>query len=163
MRVCTIAWWPKQIPAGTQTDAITSMMDILPTFVALAGGTVPEDRRIDGYNIWPLLAGEDEAKSPYDVFYYFRGLNLQAVRSGAWKLRLDQGELYDLEADIGEATNVAGDHPDVIRRLRGLAAKMAGDLGVKDIGPGCRPLGKVENARPLIDHDGRIREGFEGS
>ncbi len=50
---------------------------------------------------------------------------------------------------------------DVVRRLRGLAEKMEDDLGLNGIGPGCRPLGKVENAKPLIDHDGNIRDGFE--
>ena len=113
------------------------------------------------FDIWPLLAGQANAKSPYDVFYYFRGLNLQAVRSGPWKLRLAEGELYNLDSDIGEQNNVATDHLDVVSRLRELAKKMDGDLGNKDIGPGCRPLGRVKDAQPLIDHDGRVREGFE--
>ncbi len=161
MRVPTIAWWPGQIPAGTETDAVTSMMDVLPTFVKLAGGEVPKDRRLDGFDIWPLLAGQSGAKSPYDVFYFYRGLNLQAVRNGPWKLRLAKGELCNLQSDIGEKTNVADEHPEVVRRLRSLAKQMEGDLGLKDIGPGCRPLGRVKDAKPLIDHDGQIRDGFE--
>ena len=62
MRVPTIAWWPGKIPAGTACDAITGMFDILPTFVALAGGKLPADRKIDGADIWPLLAGQANAK-----------------------------------------------------------------------------------------------------
>ncbi len=116
MREPTIAWWPGQVPAGTETGAITSMMDVLPTFVKLAGGAVPTDRRLDGHDIWPLLAGTEGAKSPYEVFYYYRGLNLEAVRTGPWKLRLKDGELYNLETDIAEATNVAENNPDVVRR-----------------------------------------------
>src|SRR3954468_16408473 len=57
IRVCGIAWWPGKIPAGTGTDEIATMMDILPTFVKLAGGEPPSDRKIDGHDIWPLLAG----------------------------------------------------------------------------------------------------------
>ena len=160
MRECTIAWWPGQIPAGAQTDAITSMMDILPTFVTLAGGQIPADRPIDGHNIWPLLAGEQGAESPYDAFYYFRGLSLQAVRSGPWKLHVQSGALYNLDSDISESTDVAADHADVVARLRGLAEAMDADLGIDGLGPGCRPLGRVADAEPLIDHDGNIRAGF---
>ena len=161
MRVPTIAWWPGKIPPGTETDAITSMMDILPTFTNLAGGKVPTDRKLDGYDIWPLLTGDKDAKSSYEAFYYFRGFNLQAVRSGDWKLLLAKGELYNLKDDISEASNVAQRNPDVVARLRSFANKMDADLGVKDLGPGCRQLGRVENAQPLIAQDGTVRPGFE--
>ena len=122
---------------------------------------MPSDRKLDGHDIWPLLAGQDQAESPYDAFYYFRGLELQAVRSGPWKLRLKERELYHLADDIGESANVADRHPEVVQRLQGLAEKMDSDLGVNGIGPGCRPLGKVSHAQPLIDHEGRVRDGFE--
>jgi arylsulfatase A len=157
MREPTIAWWPGKIPAGTETDAVTSMMDILPTFVKLAGGSLPPDRTLDGGDIWPILTGEPGAKSPYDVFYYYRGLNLQAVRSGPWKLHLAKTDLYNLETDIGETTNVTAANPEVVQRLRNLANKMKDDLGVEGIGPDCRPLGKVPNAQPIISHDGTFR------
>ncbi|MBX7209118.1 MAG: sulfatase [Verrucomicrobiaceae bacterium] len=87
MRVPTIAWWPGHIAAGTQTDEITSMMDVLPTFASLAGAKLPENR-IDGANLWPLLSSKGDAKGPHDVFYYYRGFKLEAVRSGPWKLQL---------------------------------------------------------------------------
>jgi arylsulfatase A len=161
MREPTIAWWPGRIPAGTETDAVTGMMDILPTFVRLAGGSPPADRKLDGGDIWPLLAGKPGAVSPHETFYYFRGLKLEAVRNGPWKLRLQKKELYNLKNDIGESKNVAGEHPDVVKKLQGLAEKMDADLGRDGIGPGCRPLGRVEVAKPLIDHDGKVREGFE--
>ncbi|MEO8499198.1 MAG: sulfatase, partial [Planctomycetota bacterium] len=138
MREPTIAWWPKHIPAGTETAAVTSMMDVLPTFVNLAGGSVPIDRKIDGGDIWPILAGDANAKSPHETFYYFRGLNLQAVRHGPWKLHLAKGDLYNLESDIGESQDVAKEHPEVVARLNGLADETKADLGTTDIGPGCR-------------------------
>ena len=161
MREPTIAWWPERIPAGTATDAVTSMMDILPTFVKLAGGEVPTDRKLDGGDIWPLLAGEEGAKSPHETFYYYRGLKLQAIRNGPWKLHLAGGQLYHLESDIAESRDVAGDNADVVARLRALAEATDRDLGRDGKGPGCRPLGKAENPRPLIDHDGKTRPGFE--
>ncbi|MFT5092549.1 MAG: hypothetical protein ACI93T_001369, partial [Porticoccaceae bacterium] len=161
MRVPTIAWWPKKIPAGTASDEIVSTMDILPTLTNLAGGKAPPDRKLDGHDIWPILSGSNDAKSQYEAFYFFRGFNLQCVRSGDWKLHLANGELYNLKDDISEADNVAKAHPEVVAKLRAFAAVQEDDLGTKDIGPGCRPLGKVENPQPLIGHDGKVRSGFE--
>jgi arylsulfatase A len=161
VRVCTIAWWPGQVPAGTSTSEITTMMDILPTFAALAGAQVPANRKLDGSNLWPVIAGRPGAKSPHDTFHYYRGFKLEAVRQGPWKLHLANGELYNLDADIGEASNVAAAHPDVVAKLRAVADGMKDDLGLDGIGPGCRPLGKVDNPQPLIHADGTIRAGFE--
>jgi arylsulfatase A len=163
MREPTIAWWPGKVPAGTSSDAVTGMIDILPTLVKLAGGEVPADRKLDGGDIWPILAGQPEAKSPHDVYYYYRGLNLQAVRSGDWKLHLEKEELYNLKDDIGESTNVARQHPEVVKELRAVAERMKDDLGLEGAGPGVRPLGKVENAQPIIDHDGNVRAEFRGA
>ena len=171
MRVPTIAWWPGKIPAGTSTDAVTGMIDILPTLVRLAGAKVPTDRKIDGGDIWPLLRGQPGAKSPHDVFYYYRGLRLEGVRSGRWKLRFAKRrgedrtriELYNLETDIGESTNLADANLQVVGRLQAIAAGMKDDLGLEGIGPGCRPLGKVADAKPIIDHEGNVRAEFGGS
>ena len=180
MREPTIAWWPGKVPAGTSTDEITGMFDVLPTLVKLAGGKVPADRKIDGGDIWPLLAGETGAKSPHDVFYYFRGMKLEGVRSGPWKLRLAVAtepapkaageprkkvkaggpQLYHLGTDIGESKDVAADHPDEVKRLLALADAMKDDLGLNNAGPGVRPLGRIENPQPLIGRDGTIRAGF---
>lgn len=161
MRVSTIAWWPGRIPAGTSTGAITTMMDFLPTFAGLAGTRPPVDRKIDGIDVWPVLAG-DPAKAPRETFHYFRGLALEAVRSGPWKLHLASGELYDVAADLGEANNVAAQHPDVVQRLRVIADAMKNDLGLDGMGPGCRTLGRVPNPQPLIAADGAVRADVVG-
>jgi arylsulfatase A len=160
IRTCTIAWWPGAVPAGTSTAAMTAMMDLLPTFVTLAGGSVPNDRKLDGVDITPVLTGPASGPGPRDSYHYYKGLKLEAVRSGPWKLHLEKGELYHLGRDVGEQHDVAADHPDVVSRLRDLAQGMDSDLGLDGRGPGCRPLGRVANPRPLIDRDGTIREGF---
>jgi arylsulfatase A-like enzyme len=163
MRACTIAWWPGRIAPGSSTAAITSHMDWLPTFAALAGGSPPADRKIDGIDLAPLLLGNAAALKPREAFFYYSGFNLQAVRSGPWKLQLDKGLLYNLDDDIGEARDVAAAHPDQVARLRALEAAMGGDLGLKDRdAPGVRPLGKAANALPIIGHDGKVRTGFDG-
>jgi len=83
------------------------------------------------------------------------------VRSGPWKLHLAGGQLYNLETDIGESTDVAAANPNVVQRLTALANATEDDLGRDGVGPGCRPLGKVENARPIISHEGEFREDLE--
>ncbi|MDX1929151.1 MAG: sulfatase [Pirellulaceae bacterium] len=168
IRTCTLAWWPGKIPAGTSTDAMTSMMDMLPTFAKLGGAELPTGRKLDGVDIWPVLAGDPEVP-PRDTFFCYRGLNLEAVRSGPWKLHLaladnagtEKGrprpQLFHLGHDVGEKNDLAAAQPEVVARLQALAQSMKGDLGLEGIGPGCRPLGRVANPQPLIDIDGTVR------
>ena len=108
-----------------------------------------------------LLEAKAQA-SPYEVFYYYRGLKLEAVRSGPWKLHLAKGELYHLNDDIGEAKNVAKAHAEEVRRLSELAAKMETDLGLDGAGPGCRALGRVDEPKPVIGYDGKVRQDAAG-
>jgi arylsulfatase A len=189
MREPTIAWWPGQVAAGTSSDAICGMFDILPTFAALAGAAVPGDRKLDGADIRSVFMGDADAAGPHEVFYYFRGLELEAVREKDWKLILpaaaarangkarakakaqaqarkaersaDGVLLFNLKTDIGETTDVAAGHPEIVARLRELADRMKDDLGTTGIGPGCRPLGRVQDPQPLIGQDGTVRPGFE--
>jgi arylsulfatase A-like enzyme len=161
IRVPGIVWWPGRVPAGTTTDAITSMMDVLPTLAKLAGAALPPNRKLDGVDLWPTFSGSPAAP-PRDSYLYFRGLTLEAVRSGPWKLHLAKNELYHLGNDIGEATNVAAAHPDVVRRLTALADATASDLGRDGIGPGCRPLGRVAHPQPLMVKDGTVRADAAG-
>jgi len=182
MREPTIAWWPGKIPAGTSSDAICGMFDILPTFAAIAGASAPNDRKLDGADIRSVLTGDANAPGPHQVFYYYRGLELEAVREGDWKLVLPAAAkaaakakakakagakvtkaalLFNLKTDIGESADVAAQHPEIVARLEKLVVTMKDDLGVSGIGPGCRPLGRVNNPRPLIGQDGKVRPGFE--
>ncbi len=161
MRVCTLAWWPGKIPSASNTNAVTSHMDWLPTFASLAGAALPE-RAIDGVNISPLLLGQSGAQG-HDVFYYYHGFNLQALRAGAWKLHLQKGELYDLESDIGETKNLAKEQPEQVAKLRALAEVMLRDLGDGNAdAPGVRSLGRVANPQPMIHSDGHVRSGMDG-
>lgn len=151
-RVPMLVRWPGNIPAGAVADQLTTTMDILPTIAAITGGQLPEDRIIDGHNIWPILSGDSGASSPYEAFYYYRYDRLQAVRSGNWKLHLFRPEegrttlLYDLDEDIGETTDVSEANPDVVKRLKQLADKARRDLGdvvTGHIGENNRPVGKL--------------------
>jgi len=169
VREPTVAWWPGKIAPGTSCEAVAANLDLLPTFVKLAGATVPTDRKIDGADIWPLLSGAAQ-ESPREAHYYFHGNRLDAVRSGPWKLAIQPqpeakpGEkgpppdadkahtprLYNLVEDVGETTNVSAQHPDVVKRLQEFVAKMDADLGATGVGPGVRAPGRVDKPRPLL-------------
>jgi len=85
VRVPFVARWPGKIPAGTVSAEPITIMDLLPTLTQLAGGDVPTDRVIDGKDIWPLLAGKPDAKSPHEAIYYLRGRGVDGIRIGDWK------------------------------------------------------------------------------
>jgi arylsulfatase A-like enzyme len=164
VRVPTIAWWPGRIAPGSVCDAVAGTIDLLPTAVALAGGTVPARPVIDGRDISPLLFGRSQ-RSPREAHYYFSGYNLQAVRQGPWKLAIaaqretmgrdqlaegigDAPRLYNLDEEIGERTDLADRHPDIVARLRALAAKMNAEVG--GAAPAARrPAGEVAQPQTL--------------
>ena len=147
MREATVIRYPGKIPIRKENPELITAMDLLPTFAKLAGAPVPDDRVIDGKDVWPVLAGD--AKSPHDQFFYHRQNNLQAVRSGNWKLHVDQGKpkaLYDLEKDIGEKENVLAANPGQAERL----LKRIHDFET-DLAENSRPAGFVENPKPLAE------------
>ena len=159
---------PATSPPAPPAMPSPANIDLLPTFVNLAGGTVPTDRKIDGVDISPLLLGQTK-ESPRKVQYYFDGNQLQAVRVGPWKMAIapqreqnkPEGQqekpsqppfpkLYNLDTDIGETTDVASQHPDVIKQLQEYVATMD-----KDLGKGQRPrsagAGESRSAQTVAD------------
>lgn len=132
IREPTLMWWPGKIPAGTVCREVAASIDVMPTLVGLCGGQIPE-RKIDGKDIWPLMAAEAGAKSPHENYVLMHGPG--TVRSGKWKFypwqerkgKQDKDkkelskfpvQLYDTVADIGETKNLAEAHPDVVQRLQ---------------------------------------------
>ena len=145
MREATVIRWPGKIPAGQDNGELITAMDLLPTFAKLAVAEIPTDRVIDGKDIWPVLAGE--AKSPHEAFFYHRANNLQAVRSGKWKLHFNKAkpvQLYDLDQDIGEQKNLIQSYPDVVKQLQSHVKKFNADLAENS-----RPAAFVKDPKPL--------------
>ncbi|MHC4319358.1 MAG: sulfatase family protein [Planctomycetota bacterium] len=177
VRVPCIMRWPGAIPAGQVCREPLMTIDIFPTVAALIGAELP-GRRIDGRDAQALLRGTPGAVSPQEAyFFYYHGNDLEAVRSGRWKLHFphkyrsmegrDPGsggtpgkydysrrtglELYDLRADVSESRNVADDHPEVVARITALADAMRRDLGDKLTeakGTGRRPAGRRQEPAP---------------
>ena len=167
-RESCVMWWPGTVPAGSKCTTPAMTIDILPTVAHLIGAELPS-HTIDGKNIWPLIAGEAGASSPQDAYFFYYGRQLQAVRSGKWKLHFPHGyrtmsgrpggtggiparyenkqiglALFDLESDIGETRNVAEENPDVVKRLSELGDRMRKELGDNKVkGSGNRPAGQL--------------------
>jgi len=125
IRVPFVARWPGKIKPGTKTDLPVAMWDVLPTCLDIAGVEGPAD--IDGISYLPALLGKMDSQKKHDYLYwafYERG-GKQAVRWGKWKgVRNNVHknpnsllELYDLTEDIGETTDIAAQHPDVVAKL----------------------------------------------
>jgi arylsulfatase A-like enzyme len=179
-RAPTIMWWPGKIPAGTVCRTPAMTIDLLPTIARLTGAKLPE-HPIDGKDIWPLIAGEADARSPHEAYYFYWGGHLQAVRMGRWKLHFphdyqtlggrpggrggkpvayDQGwielALFDLEKDPGETENVLEQHPDVVAKIKSLADQMRAELGdsaTGQTGTGVREPGRLEPGDLRFDWD----------
>ena len=137
-RVPCIVRWPGKVPAGKVSDAIFATIDFMPTFANLAGYKVPDDRLIDGVDQTDLLLGKSE-KGARDSFFY-----VNAMRKGKWKYlkarhcmygysrdreRAEVEELYDLEADLGETTNLAEKHPEKVAELKALLEEVKKGTG----------------------------------
>jgi len=84
LRVPCLMRWPGQVPAGRVCDELISSIDLLPTLAGLIGAKLP-DRKLDGTDVWPLMAGKTE-HSPRENFLCYNGDELHAIRSGDWKL-----------------------------------------------------------------------------
>mgnify|MGYP001235112285 CR=1 FL=1 len=165
-RIPLLMWWPGTILKASACSELATTMDILPTFSYLAGRNIPDDRILDGHNIWPLIAGLPGSKSPYEAFYYYEQTQLQAVRSGAWKLfvPLDSFQthphfvkgqapeflLYNVVEDISSERNVAKDNPLIVKKLMEYVEKARCDLGdLNKPGRNVRSCGRVDHPVPV--------------
>jgi arylsulfatase A-like enzyme len=122
IRVPFIMQWKARFPKGRVDDRMVSAMDILPTSVAAAGGSIepsPKDERPpDGVNLLPYLTGK-KVGVPHDKLYWHK-LWFSAMRDGSWKLIYVQDygyALYNLDDDLSEKTNLANQHPERVQSM----------------------------------------------
>lgn len=176
VRVPCIMRWPGRIPSGTASNAMLMTIDLFPTIAKLVGAELPKPP-IDGLDVWPLIGGEPDAKNPHEAYLFYYELNqLQAITraDGRWKLLLphtyrtlaghaggrggmpvkyqhvviERPQLFDLQNDLSESTDVADQNPDVVRQLLDVAERARADLGdslTKRAGKGVRQAGKLED------------------
>jgi len=128
IRVPTLVRWTKKIKPGSVSDHLGAFWDLLPTFAEIAG--VPESeypKQLDGLSFLPTLLGNATAQKqhPYLYWEFYEQQGKVAARFGKWKVvRLNATqpvsriEVYDLETDIGEKTNIADKHPEIVARFK---------------------------------------------
>ena len=122
MRVPCIMHWKGKVPAGSSCDEIAATIDLLPTIAGLSGAALPNDRTIDGKDIWPLIAGKKGAQTPHEIYFFYKGNKLESARQGKWKLRRSGKksqpvELYDLASDISESKNLAKENEILVNEM----------------------------------------------
>ena len=175
-RVPCVMRWPGHIPAGADIWDMLMTIDLFPTIAKFAGAALPE-HKIDGLDVWPIISRQPDAKNPHDAYWFYYEVNqLQAITTsdGRWKLQLPHtyhtvkavgadglmgtysnktlaaNELYDLANDIGETTDVASKHPEIVKQFEAEAEKARADLGdslTNRPGSGLREPGRLNGAK----------------
>lgn len=163
MRVPCIVRWPATIRPGSVSKEIATAMDFHPTLASLTGHDLSTLPKHDGKNLLPLWRGETTTRSGHEYFFYYLRNELQAVRDAQWKLHLDidkkgsiKTELFDLTKDPGEATDLAAQHPDVVKRLTAAMDDMRQKLGDSRLqipGTERRPPAVTAKPNPLTTFD----------
>ena len=165
-RVPMIVSWKGTLPEGKVSNGISSVMDILPTIAHIADIELPQDRIIDGMNIYELFTNPEETESPHAYFAYYLMDQMKAIRVGDWKLHLPleeyidmwakdlgprKAKLYNLKNDIGETIDLSEQYPEKVNEMI-VMAKMAGNwIGDRNRPtPNTRPAGFVEKPVPLL-------------
>jgi arylsulfatase A len=157
-RVPCIISWPQKIDRKNINRDMVTSMDLLPTLARIAGGSIPQDRIIDGIDITEAIKG-GKGTEERSFFYYTLG-GLCAVRNGKWKYFTGSPyyseALYNLEEDISEQKNILEVHPEIAARLKHIMDRCRQDLG-DDLngaaGENCRPAGKVDDPKTLTEYD----------
>ena len=146
-RVPMIVRWPGKVKAGSQTDQIVSLTDVMATAAEIVGAKLPEDAAEDSFSMLPVLSGSDEGPiRPYILQQGFGGKRYLAIRRGPWKYLAHTGsggnryenhrllkqyrlrdtspdapaQLYNLDRDPGETTNLYFEQPEIARQLKTL-------------------------------------------
>jgi len=118
-RVPFLLVWPGRVPAGKVYNEMVSSLDIYPTSLKAAGGSLEQERPLDGVDLLPYITGQQPGVPHRQL--YWRKLECAAMRDGYWKLiRLDNYgyALYNLKDDLGEKNNLAAQMPEKVEELR---------------------------------------------
>ena len=147
-RVPLIVRWPVNVPAGVETDQLTSLTDVMATVAEMVDFDLPEDSAADSFSMLSTMLGTHDGSPirPFILHQGFMGKRSLVIRKGKWKYmahkgsggnnydkhkmlieyRLPElapdapGQLYNLETDPGETKNLSHKHPEIVEELQGL-------------------------------------------
>ena len=117
--------WPGKVEAGSTSNHISAHWDLFPTFCELAGTNPPEG--LDGISFLPPLLGKEQEKHEHLYWEFYEGGGKRAVRIGKWKAVQNQVnrkgkdapiEIYDLESDRAETSDLAAQNSELIARIQ---------------------------------------------
>lgn len=129
IRVPCIMKMPGAIEPKTTYHHPVSMLDLLPTFVNVAGGNAAKIKGLDGVDLIPYITGKKQS-TPHEVLFWKKE-NRGVVRMGDWKmLRFPDrpAELYNIAKDESENNNLAYEHPEKVRKMYKLLFEWEGEL-----------------------------------
>ncbi len=131
VRVPCLVRWKGKIAAGSRISQMGAAIDLLPTLASMAGVPLRGTQPLDGINLEPLLRGKSNNWPDRTLVSHWRGR--VSVRTQGYVLD-HTGQLFDLDADPGQRRNVAGDHPELVARLRAVASEYKAELlpGLED-------------------------------
>ena len=159
VRSAAVISWPGRIPSGGETSEPVHVVDFLPTIAGLIGADIPGKKPLDGLDIWPVLTGGHS--SPHEDILINAEFHRGAIRRDRWKLVKtaalpSKTELYDLDTDPSERTNVARANPDIVvdleDRLNAYAAEAQASLFFREYMPFIQH--DSANAEIFYDEDG---------
>ncbi len=149
-----VIYFPKEIEGGRTLDSPMMTIDILPTIAEITGADLPQNK-IDGKSLWKVWTGKTDQSQQQAYFFYYKKNELHGVRYKEWKLyfphtyrtlngrsggqdgypvnyemnAVENIELYNLNKNISETTNVAAQYPEVVEKIKTLAHDMRKELG----------------------------------
>lgn len=147
------------VPAGTVCTELTGSLDVLPTLASLVNAPLPRERKIDGLDVSGLWLGT-ATKSPREEFLYYTAQGeVEGLRHGDWKMlarkpapprpqqntnaqqKPQEAELllFNLNADVGEQTNVATTQPEIVSRLRARMDELDAEITQNARAPWMKP------------------------
>jgi arylsulfatase A-like enzyme len=145
IRTPMLVRWPGKIKPGTTSEFVGYFADVMPTIAELVGAAQHLPKQLDGISYAPTLLSRAGEQKSHDYLYWEaagqkQDITQQAVRWGNWKAVKNRGadafELYDLATDIGEETNVAEKHPEVIAKIEAICRDAHAPERVYGPGPG---------------------------
>ena len=178
-RVPFIARWPGRIKPAARSAEMISLTDMLATFAALAGKSLPPGAGPDSYNVLPALLGRTLPDPNRPMVMLSGGMGALAIREGRWKLIDGQGDcgyahhrrpkpkpgdppaqLYDLEKDLGEKNDLYAQHPEIVQRLKQSLEKIKAQGHSR---PESTPTARARGAALFTEDFNGIRNGGNGN